>query len=212
MSNEGCKTFCMVLWITMGHFTLAQLGARLGFWAEPEVSHECEHPAARIRKSKPTLKIWAKLCSHWKLRSSSAQARLRNFWAEPRAEPVWNAPSWWSLPGWRINYWYGMAFHRKYVSCHVSLERMCFCVMEEWIMSLILKGFATAALSLKQVFINRPTRNIHLFLIIEDLCYGFKFPCFLERTFILIHQNIIKTCYTARKWNYFTSYKYLSAN
>ncbi len=59
-------------------------------------------------------------------------------------------------------------------------------------MSLILKGSATAALSLKQVFINRPTRNIHLFIIIEDLCYGFKFPCFLERTFILIHQNTIR--------------------
>ncbi len=39
-----------------------------------------------------TLKIWAELCSHWRLRSSSAQARLRNFWAEPRAESVWNAP------------------------------------------------------------------------------------------------------------------------
>ncbi len=42
---------------TLGHFTLAQLGARLGFRAEPELSHKCEHPAARIRNVKPTLKI-----------------------------------------------------------------------------------------------------------------------------------------------------------
>ena len=41
----------------LGHFTLAQLGARFGFQAEPELSHECEHPAARIRNFKPTLKI-----------------------------------------------------------------------------------------------------------------------------------------------------------
>ncbi len=57
--------------ITMGRFTLARLGARLRFQAEPELSHKCEHPAAQIRNSKPALKI---------------------FWAEPWAELVWNAP------------------------------------------------------------------------------------------------------------------------
>ncbi len=30
----------------------------------PELSHKCEHPAARIRNSKPPLKIRAEPCSH----------------------------------------------------------------------------------------------------------------------------------------------------
>ena len=57
----------------MGYFTLARLGARLGFQSEPEPSHQCEHPAARIRNSKPALEIWAEPCSHWRLSSGSAQ-------------------------------------------------------------------------------------------------------------------------------------------
>ena len=70
--------------VTMGYFTLvAQLGARLGFRAEPELSYKCEHPAARIRNSKPALKIRAEPCSHWRLSSGSAQVQLRIFWAEP---------------------------------------------------------------------------------------------------------------------------------
>ena len=53
---------------------------RLGFQAEP--SHQCEHPTARIRNSKPTLKIWGEPCSHWRLSSGSAQDFLS--WALSR--------------------------------------------------------------------------------------------------------------------------------
>ena len=71
---------------------MARLGAWLGFQAEPELSHQCEHPEPRIRNFEPALKIRAEPCWHWRLSSGSAQTQLRLFWAEPWAEPVWNAP------------------------------------------------------------------------------------------------------------------------
>ncbi len=62
----------------MGYFTLARLGTRLGFQAKPKLSHNCEHPTAPIRYSKPALKIGAlfTLCPNFVHIEGLAQARL----------------------------------------------------------------------------------------------------------------------------------------
>ena len=44
--------------------------------AQKVFAYPGEHHAAQIRNSNPTLEIWAELCSHWRLRSSSAQKLL----------------------------------------------------------------------------------------------------------------------------------------
>ncbi len=45
--------------------------------SEPSPSWATSKHPAGCRNSKPTLKIWAERCSHWRLRSGSAQAPLR---------------------------------------------------------------------------------------------------------------------------------------
>ena len=57
----------------MVYITLVGLEARLGFQAEPKLSHQCELAAAQIRNSKPALKIRAEPCSHWRLSSGFSE-------------------------------------------------------------------------------------------------------------------------------------------